>query len=339
MVRFFYKMQPFHSKYSKESFRTELSSDEGRQNGKSFCLIIVASGLVYIVLNNIEFIKMQMEKRFYIELFENANSFIGDYKWIIITLVSVLVLLHRYLRSKFIDPIVLSIQEKELEKVILTHMDMLRDFVELYGLLCDNINRFLHSSKEKKDMFIIYRSMEEKYGKFEYDTIEHSFKVKKKNTSKNDWYKSKGYSYKNITEVTSRLKEKNSEFKKLKPYYNTMAINKYAKGLKGFDITRSALYKNEENLLCEELVKEICDTYPSSLNCISEEIIDNPYVIAEMNRVMKNKSDRMINVALETIEYVVDLDIYIRNLKKLFALKSRREETPTQAILEQLRGK
>lgn len=228
-----------------------------------------------------------------------------------------------------------SLQNEELKNIIVTHKDLYGDFLTLHYTLCQNIDHFLYSPKENGHLYVLYKTISDKFDQFEYGADACGFKSCEKRKKQRCQITRKSYNYKTIAKTTDKMKDRIEKFEATNSFYNTAAINKYIPGLKRFDISRAIQRRDEKHLLCEEFFKQICEEYPDYIVelCENKEW-DAQHKIKALNEFLDLKNNIIISTALETIEYAIELERYIDKFGKAFALKTRRKDLPLEIILE-----
>lgn len=131
------------------------------------------------------------------------------------------------------------------------------------------------------------------------------------------------------------MKIRIEEFKNTNPFYNTSAINKYVRGLQGFDISRAIKENDINHLLCEEFIKSLYELYPEHITeFITNSNFDDESKIIKLNELLDSGNYLAADTVLKTIEYTIDIETYIYKFSKAFALKTRRKELSFEQILD-----
>ena len=140
---------------------------------------------------------------------------------------------------------------------------------------------------------------------------------------------------KNTSDILNKMKIRIEEFKNTNPFYNTSAINKYVRGLQGFDISRAIKENDINHLLCEEFIKSLYELYPEYITeFITNSNFDDESKIIKLNELLDSGNYLAANTVLKTIEYTIDIETYIYKFSKAFALKTRRKELSFEQILD-----
>lgn len=272
------------------------------------------------------------------EVFQNetaltVNEFIEEYMWLIIASIGALSLLYRFYKDRFINKIILDIQEDALRDILHTHMRVWNDFVRLQDVLCENVQLFFEMYKVNGKLFVMSNDISNLYSKYEYDIDKDTFKVGQNvNWSSG---RDEGYGFKEITDLTEKLKANIQKFMDTEPFYSTSAISKYEKKLIGFDITYRVKNRDEKCLLCKEYILGIYDKCRETLDDVLMDVeLSDDYKIQRLNMLYQEKNNGLLYVTKRTIEYIVELDIYIASLKRLLALKTRRSDLPIDELIK-----
>ena len=113
------------------------------------------------------------------------------------------------------------------------------------------------------------------------------------------------------------------------------AINKYVRGLQGFDISRAIKENDINHLLCEEFIKSLYELYPEHITeFITNSNFDDESKIIKLNELLDSGNYLAADTVLKTIEYTIDIETYIYKFSKAFALKTRRKELSFEQILD-----
>lgn len=125
------------------------------------------------------------------------------------------------------------------------------------------------------------------------------------------------------------------KFENTNSFYSTSAVNKYITGLHGFDISRAIIKNDERHLLCEEFIKSQYEQYPNNItDFIADRNFDDTSKIKKLNNLLDLRNCDVVDFALKTIEYVIDIETYIYKFSKAFALKTRRKDLSLEQIFE-----
>lgn len=261
-------------------------------------------------------------------------TFISENKWMLLTTFGVVFLVYEVLKDRFTNKIISEIHDEELKNIIITHKELFMNFITLRNTLCFNINHFFDTPKENGIIYHIHMSITEKFPSFEFDSVHRSFK-KKECQNLYSPLNSGTYGYKNIADILNKMKIRIEEFKNTNPFYNTSAINKYVRGLQGFDISRAIKENDINHLLCEEFIKSLYELYPEHITeFITNSNFDDESKIIKLNELLDSGNYLAANTVLKTIEYTIDIETYIYKFSKAFALKTRRKELSFEQILD-----
>ena len=217
--------------------------------------------VINFVLNNINIFKKAYLWFLDEQIAKNILTFISENKWMLLTTFGVVFLVYEVLKDRFTNKIISEIHDEELKNIIITHKELFMDFITLRNTLCFNINHFFDTPKENGIIYHIHMSITEKFPSFEFDSVHRSFK-KKECQNLYSPLNAGTYGYKNIADILNKMKIRIEEFKNTNPFYNTSAINKYVRGLQGFDISRAIKENDINHLLCEEFIKSLYELYP-----------------------------------------------------------------------------
>lgn len=208
------------------------------------------------------------------------------------------------------------------------------DFITLRNTLCFNINHFFDTPKENGIIYRIHMSITEKFSSFEFDSVHRSFK-KKECQNLHSHLNAGTYGYKNIADILNKMKIRIEEFKNTNPFYNTSAINKYVRGLQGFDISRAIEENDINHLLCEEFIKSLYELYPEHITeFITNSNFDDESKIIKLNDLLNSGNYLAAKTVLKTIEHTIDIETYVYKFSKAFALKTRRKQLSFEQILD-----
>jgi hypothetical protein len=252
----------------------------------------------------------------------------------ILTIFGVLFLIYEVLKDKYTNKIISEIQDEELKNIIIVHKDLFKDFRMLHNILCYNINHFFDTPKGNGIIIRLHMCIAEKFPSFEFDVVHHSFKKKE---GHNLYYSigTRTYGYKNVAVIINKMKMIIEKFEKTNSFYSTSAINKYIYGLHGFDISRAIIKNDESHLLCEEFIKSQYEQYPKDItDFITDRNFDDTNKIKKLNNILDSRNYCVSDVALKTIEYVINIETYIYKFSKAFALKTRRKDLSLEQIFE-----
>ena len=181
--------------------------------------------------------------------------------------------------------------------------------------------------------------MERRFHKFEYSIEEKSFK-RRKNLGYSPGIISKTFGYEGIEELVDGMKKKLDKFEETSPFYSTAAINKYIRGMGGFDISWciNNSISDYKTLLGEEVIaKNYGDFSETNLSIIGDPDVDDDRKIEELNRVLKLRSEYIAETVLRSVKISVEIDTYIRKLERALKLKKRRKSIPLEQIVEKYR--
>ena len=319
LINCIWTIQPFdlYRTESKDIFHPQLNSAKTRRNVLIIGICFLLSILLYLFSNNIQTVYS------FLEIIKTKNignrifDFISINKWAILAFLSLIGLAYSVLKDKFSNKIISDIQDDELKNIIITHKNIYPDFIDLKIVLCKNIDVFLCSPKENGDLFILYRSIINKFSDFQYDYKKHTLKKEKKSYHSNNSF-NQSVGYESIAEVITKINHKIQEFRDRNPFYETFAINKYIHGLWGIDISDI----NRKKLIDINLVQNICNDYPEH---IIEIIQSEDYPVEEqiktLNDLFRGRNDYLLETAIKTIEYVIEIENYINKFRKAFVLK------------------
>lgn len=268
-----------------------------------------------------------------------AADFVFENRWILLTALSTLSLLYVALKNKFTDETFIKFQEEELYNIMTIHKELFKDFVALNWKLRKNITHFLESYKQDGIAGDMRRNMERRFHKFEYSIEEKSFK-RRKNLGYSPGILSKTFGYEGIEELVDGMKKKLDKFEETSPFYSTAAINKYIRGMGGFDISWciNNSISDYKTLLGEEVIaKNYGDFSETNLSIIGDPDVDDDRKIEELNRVLKLRSEYIAETVLRSVKISVEIDTYIRKLERALKLKKRRKSIPLEQIVEKYR--
>lgn len=290
--------------------------------------------VINFVLNNINIFKKAYLWFLDEQIAKNILTFISENKWMLLTTFGVVFLVYEVLKDRFTNKIISEIHDEELKNIIITHKELFMNFITLRNTLCFNINHFFDTPKENGIIYHIHMSITEKFPSFEFDSVHRSFK-KKECQNLYSLLNAGTYGYKNIADILNKMKIRIEEFKNTNPFYNTSAINKYVRGLQGFDISRAIKENDINHLLCEEFIKSLYELYPEHITeFITNSNFDDESKIIKLNELLDSGNYLAANTVLKTIEYTIDIETYIYKFSKAFALKTRRKELSFEQILD-----
>lgn len=336
IISFFVRIKPFQFKRYEfsENFHPRLCTTKSKKNIISILICLGFTMIINFVLNHINMFKEAYLLSFDKQIAKNIFTFISENKLMMITTFGVLFLVYEVLKDRFTNKIISEIHDEELKNIIVTHKNLFMDFITLRVTLCYNINHFFDTPKKNGIIYHIHMSITEKFPSFEFDAVHHSFKKKE---FQNLYYalNARTYGYKSITDILNKMKMRIEEFNNTNPFYNTSAINKYIRGLQGFDISRAIKENDESHLICEEFIKSMYEQYPEH---ITEFITNSNFAdtskITKLNELLDFRNYLTASTALKTIEYAIDIETYIYKFSKAFALKTRRKELSFKQILD-----
>lgn len=268
-----------------------------------------------------------------------AADFIFENRWIILTALSTLSLLYVAFKNKFTDETFIKFQEEELHNIMILHKELFKDFVVLNWKLRKNITRFLDRSKQDGIVREMRLNMEREFFEFKYCIEEKSFKRRKK-LDYSLGKPSKTFGYECIEDLVGGMKEKLEKFEKTSPFYSTAAINKYIRGLGGFDISwciNNSVSDYRTLLGEEEIAKNYGEFSEASLSIIGDTDVDDDRKIEALNQILKLRSEHITETVLRSVKIAVEIDTYIRKLERALKLKKRRKSIPLEQIVEKYR--
>lgn len=336
IISFFVRIRPFQFKSyeSSETFHPRLCTTKSKRNIISILICFGITMVINFVLNNINIFKKAYLWFLDEQIAKNILTFISENKWMLLTTFGVVFLVYEVLKDRFTNKIISEIHDEELKNIIITHKELFMDFITLRNTLCFNINHFFDTLKENGIIYHIHMSITEKSPSFEFDSVHRSFK-KKECQNLYSPLNAGTYGYKNIADILNKMKIRIEEFKNTNPFYNTSAINKYVRGLQGFDISRAIKENDINHLLCEEFIKSLYELYPEHITeFITNSNFDDESKIIKLNELLDSGNYLAADTVLKTIEYTIDIETYIYKFSKAFALKTRRKELSFEQILD-----
>ena len=291
---------------------------------------------IYLLLNNLHKLNT-----IYIWLIDKQIPkqwvyFISTNKWTILTTVGIMILLYEFFEDKFTNKIITDLQDEELKNILTAHKDLFLDFCILSDILCTNINEFFNTPKDSGIIYFIHRDITERFPDFEYDIKQHSFKKNNpEHTNIPDFTDEKIYGYHDIDDILDKMKTRINEFQKTNPLYATYAINKYIRGLQGFDISSVIQRIDSQHLLCEKFFKVLSENNTVDIiNIMENNNFDDNIKIQQLNKLLRSRNRSAINAALKTIELTIDIETYLHKLRKVFTLKTRRKQLSLEHLID-----
>lgn len=339
IVALLIRILPFSfKKYeSNDRFEPKLLKTSSRKN---VCTVLICLGFslfINVILNYINQLSTIWNTVLNSNYIGKGISFVSENKILLLTTLGVFCIVYSVFRDKFTNKIILQIHDEELKNIIITHKELFMDFIVLRNILCKNIDHFFDIYKEEDGViFQLHNNISKMFPAFRYDAEQKSFQ--KTDTSSSKYYhplSTDVFGYIEIGDVIEKMNLRITKFKDSNSFYNTSAINKYVKGLDGFDITRAIQKNNTSTLLCEEFFSKLCKEYPEhQTNVINDCSYDDEFKIKLLNERLSLINNHTFSVALETIEYAIDIERYIDKFSKVFALKTRRKQLSLDQILE-----
>lgn len=309
-------------------------------NLKKICTCLGIAIIINIILNSVDTIQYIYdinENAINKQTIQNIEMFFIENKWMLMTTLGVMFLVVDNIKDRFVNKIISEIQDDELKKVICLHNELFKNFKKLQRNLCYNINLFLVQPKEKGILRSLDQAISKQFPYYEYDINQHSFK-KRRYPVRDTYIISPKYL--DISEIVNEMQKCIKEFKESKHFYDLSCINKYVHGLEGFNVTFNIEKNDEKQLLCKSFFDYLYQHYPkNSIEIIEDNNIEDSRKVEELNEILNSKNFDIFDTALNTIEYVIDIEIYLSKLKKIFALKNRRTTIPVGNIVDKYNKK
>ncbi len=316
--------------YNNSSFNTKFCSSKTKRNLFFIFISFICSIIITLGISNFSIIKEFFKEYINVDNLKNIVLFFSNNKWFILSILGILLLLYGVLKDKFTNKIITEIQDEELKKIINTHKNSCKEFRKLYKCLCENIDAMLATTKYNGKIYALASSISNEFNDYKYNKDIDSFEITDKNT-KRPYVLNR---CKEISEHTDRIKSIIKEFNKSESFHNTNALNKYVHGLKGFDISYFLRINNKDNLICKEFLEKELNDFDTIEKTINNKISNDNEKIQELNDYYNLKNKIFIEAIIDTIEYTVDIDNYIKNFTKCFALKTRRKSVSFDEILK-----
>lgn len=268
---------------------------------------------------------------------ENVFSTITT-NWVaILSLLGIILIILRYCKDKYINNVITQIHDEELKKILIVHKKLFREIVNLLNRLSVNLEWILQTPKSAGCFMPLYWSIENSYPQFSYNEKTQSFEV-----NDGDFRHASPYPtvvYKEISGQLARIKKEIGDFLETSPYYSTSAVNRYIRGLSGFDIASFAQRYSTDDLICREYVENICNKFPENL----EEVMmcstySDETKIEKLKDLLDRRNYQIQTTVEETIRVSIEMEEYVKRFSKAFKLKTKRKGIPAQDLLEKMKS-
>ncbi len=326
---FILTIKPFRIKqddFNNSYFDTKIFSEKTKRNLFVVFLCLISAIIISFSINNFSTIKAIFEKYINFESLKRIMFLLNENKWFVLSICSLFLLLYGFLKDKFINKIITEIHDEELKEIINTHKKLCIVFNKLYKCLCENIEIILGTSKYNGKVYALASMISDKFGEYEYNTDKDSFEKVSKTTE----LPCRLHDCKGISEYINQIENIMKNFKNSESFYTTSALNKYIHGLKGFDISYLLIINDKNNLICKEFV----ESELNNINFDNRRIISDDDKINVMNEHYNISNTILCETLIDTIEYAVDINNYIKGFKKSFSLKAKRKKLSYDEIIK-----
>lgn len=269
-------------------------------------------------------------------LFNRIISFMTTNKWYILLLILTISIIYEFYKDKYINKIILKIQDKELEEILIFHKSILHDCEKLEVSLCKNIMNILNMHKNNGLFSCVKESLLNSYNFCYYDYSINEFKLK---TDKNIYPYSLNIEnslsdFEKIDKLNI-IQDKYNDLKNKNLFYNEYSLKFYTNGLKYFAFHKMLAKYTGNHLLSQDNLHKIC------FKNLDEEkigilILNKSFdsAIECLNELHSFKTNLIISDTIDTIEFVIDLDKYIKCIRKFFKLQKKRNGLSSKVINE-----
>lgn len=253
----------------------------------------------------------------------------------IITCIVIVVIVGKHLKEKYIDKIVLEEQDEDLKKILKFHKELYKLIANLRRSLCANIGCALQLPKVKGTLCSLTVAIEALCPKFEYDYSKKSFVVRNGGDIPRPFW---GGDYFEIQKQIETIQSKYHDYFSSSPFYDSSAIIKYYPKIDDLEIKFYVQQYGVQDLICKEHIASLNSKILTRISEIKQESHSQETVIEKLNVFLNNENDFFIDSMMNSIEYVILLDDYLRGFGKAFKLRAKRGGLPIPDIADEVRN-
>lgn len=334
---FFYFINPIKSydEYSKKYFDIKIFSYSFRDTVKAISIYGIILFVIKIITKNYNGILNFLHKQHNINYIEIIQTIFIENKWYILACLSAVSIIYGIYKNKFTNKIVEELQDNELKEIIELYKNISLGLINLEMLLLENIKTILISYKKDGTFVFLYNLIENRTNFCKYDYSKNILIVKENHFR----YTGLGVVNINLNDINQPLDNIKTAFDnyyKKRHFYSPRAINKYFKGLNHFNIEFFA--KFPPLLIDEKYINEMINSIIKDCNfMIEDEDIPREYIVDKSNEKVKDKNIILYSTIRESIEKVIQLDKFNKQLRKSMSLKKHRDKFSIDSLISNIK--
>lgn len=324
-----------YCKYHEAYFAIKIFSDSFRDTIKSMSAYGIILLIIKTITINYNKILNFIQNINYIDVLKTALTHLYENKWYILAFLSAVSIIYGIYKNKFTNKIVEELQDNELKEIIELYKDISLELINLEMLLLENIKTILAAHKKDEIFVFLYNAIEHRTDFCKYDYSKNILVVKENHFR----YTGLGVVNINLNDINQPLDNIKTAFDnyyKKRHFYSPRAINKYFKGLNHFNIEFFA--KFPPLLIDEKYINEMINSIIKDCNfMIEDEDIPREYIVDKLNEKVKDKNIILYSTIRESIEKVIQLDKFNKQLRKSMSLKKHRDKFSIDSLISNIK--
>ena len=327
-----------YDEYHKTYFDIKIFSYSFRDTIKAISIYGIILFIIKTITKNYNNILNFLQKQHninYIEIIKTALINLYENKWYILACLSVVSIIYGIYKSKFTNKIVEELQDNELKEIIGLYKNISLELINLEMLLLKNIKTMLVTHKKDGVFVFLYNAIENRTDFCKYDYSKNILIVKE-NRFTDSGLGVANINLNDINQSLDNIKTAFDNYYKEGHFYNPCAINKYFKGLNQFNI--EFFVKYPQLLIDEKHINNMIDSIVKDCNLmINDDEDSRKFAVDKLNEKVKEKNDILYIAIRESIEKVIQIDKFNKQLRKSMSLKKYRNKFSIDSFISNMK--
>ncbi|MCI6388466.1 MAG: hypothetical protein MR823_04935 [Ruminococcus sp.] len=327
-----------YDEYHKTYFDIKIFSYSFRDTIKAISIYGIILFIIKTITKNYNNILNFLQKQHninYIEIIKTALINLYENKWYILACLSVVSIIYGIYKSKFTNKIVEELQDNELKEIIGLYKNISLELINLEMLLLKNIKTMLVTHKKDGVFVFLYNAIENRTDFCKYDYSKNILIVKE-NRFTDSGLGVANINLNDINQSLDNIKTAFDNYYKEGHFYNPCAINKYFKGLNQFNI--EFFVKYPQLLIDEKHINNMIDSIVKDCNLmINDDEDSRKFAVDKLNEKVKEKNDILYIAIRESIEKVIQIDKFNKQLRKSMSLKKYRDKFSIDSFISNMK--